>query len=85
MYLEQPYATRKGNAAGQYIFRDIANGVPPAYRPESPLQPSVGDLWDFLETCWAKEPARRPVISSVRDSLETTVYASLEALAEQGL
>lgn len=69
LYLKMPYATRL-NTAGGHIFRDIASGIPPAYRPPSPLGPQEITLWDLLERCWNTRPERRPTTSVVCDTLD---------------
>ncbi|KIM28118.1 hypothetical protein M408DRAFT_148098 [Serendipita vermifera MAFF 305830] len=72
LYLEKPYASRINNACG-HIFRDIVNGIPPAYRPSGNLGLSEATFWDLLELCWDREPERRPTASVVCATLETSV------------
>lgn len=74
LYLEKPYASRINNAGG-HIFRDIANGIPPAYRPSGNLGLSEATFWDLLELCWDREPERRPTASVVCATLETSVIS----------
>lgn len=76
--LTKPYATRPNNAAGhRRIIVDIVEGLPPAIRPEVPLQRAFATFWDLLEECWDKDPAMRPTVSDVLGLLKILVEQDL--------
>jgi hypothetical protein len=63
------YVENEQRHAEYKIYRDIAEGKPPAIRPDS-LNHTKSKLWDHFESCWNTEAQRRPNAAQVLDFLE---------------
>lgn len=75
MFLKVPYAERANNLQGR-IFKDIAEGKPPARRSSagdpviSEIYGIINGVWDIFETCWVLDPGARPKAEEVLTAVE---------------
>jgi hypothetical protein len=75
MFLRVPYADRINNLQGR-IFKDIAEGKPPARRIGagdpviSEIYGMINGVWDIFDICWAIDPRARPKATQVLSAIE---------------
>lgn len=62
-----PFANIKREIA---VLREIDNGVLPKHPGPVAVSQGLSDaIWKILQKCWEREPAKRPSIKEVKNSL----------------